>query len=131
MKKIIYIIFITLLLTCGCSKKQTNTFKDSIRVSTSENIIKNQTIDNIFISNVSLIYEDKSSTFTCDITNNSDNAQYIKEIKIHIKTKKGRDIIVLSGYVDKTILPSETYSIASSYTLDLTKAYSVEYEIVR
>ncbi len=133
MKKIIYILLIITIFS-GCSLKSKENKKEvdeNIKILTSEAIIKNQRVENIEISNISLIYENKESIFKCDFTNKSNKVDKINDIRIHLKNKIGEDIAVLSGYIGGEINPNETLTITSSSSFDLTNAYSVSYEIIR
>jgi hypothetical protein len=48
-----------------------------------------------------------------------------------VKDEKGNDVVVLTGYVGDNISPKSSTLISTSCADDLTKAYSIEYEIVR
>ena len=135
MKKVIISISIILLLVltlgCGCSKLEKAIKKEEVKVSTKEDVIKDQNIEVFTFTKTSLIYKENTSTFKTKVTNESENTENLKEIKIHIKNEKGEDIVVLPGYVGESINPSETKKITSSVGFDISNAYSIEYEIIR
>jgi hypothetical protein len=138
MRKGVIVSLITILLLifsvgCGCNKVgvKKETKKDAIKANTNENVIKNQEVEVFKFTNTSLVYEDKTSTLVTQVTNTSDKSEFLKEFKIHVKDEKGNDVIVLTGYVGDNISPKSSTLISTSYADDLTKAYSIEYEIVR
>ena len=135
MKKVIISISIILLLVltvgCGCSKREKELKKEEVKVSTNENVIKDQEIEVFTFTNTMLIYKGNTSTFKTKVTNTSENTEYLKEIKIHVKNESGEDIVILPGYVGESIEGKETKKITSSVGFDITAAKSIEYEIVR
>lgn len=135
MKKILCLIFSAFLLLsittgCGCSKK--NIKKDKkIKVNTNEDVIKDQQLEVFTFTNTSLVYEDSTSILTTVVTNTSEKTEYLKEFKINVKDKDGNVIVVLTGFVGDNIEAKSSMVITSSYGEDLTKAASIDYEVVR
>jgi len=125
MKKILVTITIVLslgLITgCGCGKK--------IKENKNENVIKDQTIDVFNFTNTSLKYENGTSVLETKVTNNSSETQYLKEFEIIVKNKDNSTIVVLIGYVGDKMDAKDSKIIRSSYGMDLTNAYSIEYKI--
>ena len=128
MKKILFIMLLTLLVSTGCETKEI-TKEEKLKINTSENVISDKTIDNLEISNVTLTYENNQSTFKCDVKNINNIPTSVEEITIHIKTSI--DEYILTGYIGGEMQPGEVVTLTTSYNKDITDAKNIEYEIVR
>ena len=130
MKKILVILLTFIIIMTGCSNddKVSNEKKETKKYNKNENVIKTQTIDNFVFDNISLVYQNKTSTFDATITNNTDVERNISTFKIIFKNEKGNIISELYGFAGDTIGPNETKSFSTSQLKDLTNAYSVEYQ---
>lgn len=133
-KKIILSIALVLMLGtvvgCGCEKKE-DANDAKVKVNTNNDVIKNQELEVFTFTNTSLVYEDNTSTLVTTVTNTSNETQYLKEFKIHVKNEKDEEIVELTGFVGDNIEGNSSTTISSSYAEDLTKAKKIEYEIVR
>ena len=119
MKKILLVI-ISLFIIGGCASRD-------IKTNNNELVIKEQVIDNLKFSDVSLIYEKGISTFKVTITNNGDSITP-ETFNVIFKDKDDKVITVLDGTfgsIDKDNFISLTLTSSD----DLTHAYKVEYEI--
>ncbi len=125
MKKILIIIVSVLLIT-GCTNNETS---NNSKVNTNENIIKEQVIGNVNINNISLTYKEGTSNFKMTITNIADQNININNFKVTFKSKSGSIITVLNGFSLDNIEPNTSLEIVLDSDIDLSKAYSVEYEI--
>lgn len=94
-------------------------------------ITDSKKIDNLIFDNTSLNYKDGMSTFETNVTNIGNDTEYLTEVKIHIKNKKNKEIMVLTGFVGDNIKSGESKIITSTYGQKLNDAYSVEYEIIK
>ena len=65
------------------------------------------------------------------MSNTSDKEAYLKEFKIHIKGKDGKEIIELTGFVGSKLKAGEERILTSNCGMDITNAASIEYEIVK
>ena len=135
MKKIFYITILSILLIslatgCGCAKK-TKKAEKNVRANTNENVIKDQKLEVFTFTNTSLIYEDSTSVLTTVVKNTSNKTEYLKEFRINVRDKDGNIIVTLPGYVGDNIEANSSTVITSSYAEDLTKAASIDYEVVR
>ena len=126
MKKILIIIFSLLLLT-GCTSKKNN--DEFIKVNQNENVIKEQTIADLKINDITLYYDKGVSNFRAKINNETENNINISEIKIIFKNKN--ETIITSLIVnDINEIPLQSYKyITMTSDIDLSDAYSIEYEI--
>ncbi len=136
MKKVLLVVISALMLTglttgCGCSKKETKKEENKVKVNTNEDVIKDQQLEVFTFTNTSLIYEDSTSILTTVVTNTSDKTEFLKEFKINVKDKDGNIIVTLTGFVGDNIEAKSSTVITSSYGEDLTKAASIDYEVVR
>ena len=125
MKKIL-IIIVSVLLFTGCTNNETS---NNSKVNTNENIIKEQVIGNVNINNISLTYKEGTSNFKMTITNIADQNININNFKVTFKSKSGSIITVLNGFSLDNIEPNTSLEIVLDSDIDLSKAYSVEYEI--
>lgn len=135
-KKVLFAILICgLVLTTACGKKDNkDNKKDNDRTevkepiaNTDSNVIAEANIDGLKISNVSLITEGESSTYTADVVNTTDQAIDVKSFNILLKDENGNVIITLLGYVGTTITPGNSSTISTSVDIDLTGVKSIEY----
>ena len=140
MKKIINItimLLVCLTLVTGCGKdKTTNDDKKednmpTIEVNDNQEVIKDQNIDGIEITNTSLVYEDGISYLKATVTNNTGSDYELNEYKINVKESDGNIIVTMPGYVGSVIKNGESKSINTMISEDLSKAYSIEYEVVK
>lgn len=129
------LLILGLVTGCGCSNKESkeknNNLVEDIKANTNENVIKDQVLDVFTFTNISLIYENGTSTLETLVTNTSSEPQYLTEFKVHVKNELGEEIVTLTGFVGASIEANGTETIISSYGDDLSNAYSIEYEIVR
>ena len=134
MKKILGITLSTLLVMgivtgCGCKKKEKEVKEPEVTVNIEKDVIKDQEVDGIKMTNTSLTTVDGISTLITTVTNNTKADYMLKEYTIIIKDAKGSVIATIPGYVGSTIKAGETKTIDSSTNADLTGAKSIEYEV--
>ena len=138
MKRIINVSLMLLLcltLVTGCGKNnEKDNNKDSktdMEVNTNDEVIKDQNIDGIEITNTSLVYENGLSYFSATVTNNTGSDYELNEYKINVKDSEGNIIVIIPGNVGSTIKNGESKNINSVVTEDLSKSAYIEYEIVK
>lgn len=115
-------------------KEETNLGKGSNFTETSndnENVIKEQTIDGLKISNVMLVVKKDGSTFSADVTNTTNEEIKGKKFNIIFKTSTDKKVTDMLGYFGKTIKPGETKQMVTSISRQLNKNIikSVEYQL--
>ena len=134
MKKVIS-LSITMLLVlglvtgCGCNKKEKENKKEEVKVNTNKDVVKDQEVDGIKMTNTSLVTTNGISKLVTNVTNSSTKDYKLDEYIIIIKDKKGEEIVRIPGYVGDTIKAGETRTINSSVDRDLSNAGSIEYEV--
>ena len=134
MKKVIS-LSITMLLVlglvtgCGCNKKDKENKKEEVKVNTNKDVVKDQEVDGIKMTNTSLVTTNGISKLVTNVTNSSTKDYKLDEYIIIIKDKKGEEIVRIPGYVGDTIKAGETRTINSSVDRDLSNAGSIEYEV--
>ena len=140
MKKIINItimLLVCLTLVTGCGKdKTTNDDKKednmpTIEVNDNQEVIKDQNIDGIEITNTSLVYEDGISYLKATVTNNTGVDYELNEYKINVKDSDGNIRVTMPGYVGSILKNGESKNINTMSSEDLSKAYSIEYEVIK
>ena len=136
MKKIINVslmLLVCLTLVTGCGKNnEKDNNKDSktdMEVNTNDEVIKDQNIDGIEITNTSLVYENGLSYFSATVTNNTGSDYELNEYKINVKDSEGNIIVIIPGNVGSIIKNGESKNINSVVTEDLSKAASIEYQL--
>ena len=140
MKKIINItlmllVCLTLVTGCGKDKSKNEDKKDdnktTVEVNNNEEVTKAQNIEGITITNTSLVYEDGISYLKATVTNNTGSDYELNEYKINVKDNNGNIIATMPGYVGSVIKNGESKTINTMISEDLSKAYSIEYEVVK
>lgn len=130
--KIFIPIIIVILLIVIIAMLIMNVKSNSNDIEKNKNsITDSKKVDNLIFDNTSLNYKDGMSTFETNVTNIGNDTEYLTEVKIHIKDKKNKKIIVLTGFVGDNIKSGESKIITSTYGQKLNDAYSVEYEIIK
>ena len=140
MKKIINItlmllVCITLVTGCGKDKTKNDDKKDdnktTVEVNNNEEVTKDQNIEGITITNTSLVYEDGISYLKATVTNNTGSDYKLNEYRINVKDSDGNIIVTMPGYVGSVLKNGESKTINTMISEDLSKAYSIEYEVVK
>lgn len=140
MKKIINItlmllVCLTLVTGCGKDKSKNEDKKDdnktTVEVNNNEEVTKAQNIEGITITNTSLVYEDGISYLKATVTNNTGSDYELNEYKINVKDNNGNIIVTMPGYVGSVIKNGESKTVNTMISEDLSKAYSIEYEVVK
>ena len=140
MKKIVNItlmLLVCLTLVTGCVKDKTKNDdkkeddKPTIEVNDNKEVIKDQNIDGIEITNTSLVYEDGISYLNATVTNNTGSDYELNEYRINVKDSEGNIIVTMPGYVGSVLKNGESKTINTMITENLSKAYSIEYEVVK
>lgn len=125
MKKI-FLIIISLCLITGCGQKKEDT---NAIVNNNPDIIKEQTVSNLTLNNVSLKYKDGISTLTVTVTNNSSETITINQFDVVFKTENGSVITTLNGSLGDQIEGKASLTVTITSDIDLSEAYALEYQI--
>ena len=140
MKKIINItlmLLVCLTLVTGCGKDKTKNDgkkednKTTVEVNNNEEVTKDQNIEGITITNTSLVYEDGISYLKATVTNKTGSDYKLNEYRINVKDNDGNIIVTMPGYVGSVLKNGEFKTINTTISEDLSKAYSIEYEVVK
>ena len=140
MKKVINItlmllVCLTLVTGCGKDKSKNEDKKDdnktTVEVNNNEEVTKDQNIEGIMITNTSLVYEDGISYLKATVTNNTGSDYELNEYKINVKDSDGNIIVTMPGYIGSVLKNGESKTINTMISEDLSKAYSIEYEVVK
>lgn len=113
---------------CGCSKKEE---KKEDKFNTNEDVIKDQVVEELKLTNTSLKVDDNYSTLVTLVSNPTSEDKEVRVFNIYVKDKDGKEIVTLQGYVGDVIPAGESREITSNVDMDLSKAISIDYEIVK
>ncbi len=136
MKKVLLTLMIVLsvFMVTGCGKPKKHPAstieEEKIKTNVNEAVIKEMEIDGLKIERSSLVYEGGISKLTTAVTNISNNVLAIDSINIIYKDEKGV-ATTLTAVVGDPIVQNQTVYITSTTDVDLTKAVSVEYQVVK
>lgn len=122
------ILVVGLTTGCGCSKKEE---KKEEKYNTNEDVIKDQEVEDLKLTNTSLKVDDNYSTLVTLVSNPTSEDKEVKRFNIYVKDKDGKEIITLQGYVGDVVPAGESREITSNVNMDLSNAASIEYEIVK
>ena len=136
MKKIGIILIACLAMFatgCGCDKKEEKVEKkeDEVKVNTSEDIVKDQVVEGLKLTNTSLSSQNGMATLVTEVSNNTGKDEYLLSFNIYIKDKDGNVIAENIGYVGEVIPNGTSRTITSSWDQELVGATAVEYSINR
>ena len=137
MKKKIGIILVACLAMfatgCGCDKKEEKVEKkeDEVKVNTSEDIVKDQVVEGLKLTNTSLSSQNGMATLVTEVSSNTGKDEYLLSFNIYIKDKDGNVIAENFGYVGEVIPNGTSRTITSSWDQELVGATAVEYSINR
>ena len=118
---------------CGCDKKEEKVEKkeDEVKVNTSEDIVKDQVVEGLKLTNTSLSSQNGMATLVTEVSNNTGKDEYLLSFNIYIKDKDGNVIAENCGYVGEVIPNGTSRTITSSWDQELVGATAVEYSINR
>ena len=129
------LVCLTLVTGCGKDKSKNEDKKDdnktTVEVNNNEEVTKDQNIEGIMITNTSLVYEDGISYLKATVTNNTGSDYELNEYKINVKDSDGNIIVTMPGYIGSVLKNGESKTINTMISEDLSKAYSIEYEVVK
>ena len=137
MKKKIGIILVACLAMfatgCGCDKKEEKVEKkeDEVKVNTSEDIVKDQVVEGLKLTNTSLSSQNGMATLVTEVSNDTGKDEYLLSFNVYIKDKDGNIIAENLGYVGEVIPNGTSRTITSSWDQELVGATAVEYSINR
>lgn len=125
MKRLLIVLGLLMVFT-GCKEASTT---NNIKTNNNENIIKEQVVGNLLLNQVSLTYEKGTSTFSVQITNQTSESVAINQFDVTFKTKNGSVIATLQGTLGDSLDGNTSIVITMTSDIDLTEAYSLEYNI--
>ena len=133
MKKVGYFILITglvLTLSVGCGNKDKDKDKDNSTTKQDQEILKDQNISGVSITNITLTSEDDTTKYEATVTNSTEEVKHVTNIHITLKDKDGNVIGTSDGFVDADLQPTEARIIQCNFDGDITKtAVSIDYTI--
>ena len=132
-----FLVALSLLLVvglatgCGCSKRQEGKKEEKENFNTNEDVVKDQEVGKLKFTNTSLKVDKNYSTLVTLVSNPTSNDIEVRIFNIYVKDKDGNEIVKLEGYVGDVIPAGESREITSNADMDLSKAASIEYEMVK
>lgn len=130
MKKIIILVLIILIVGVGVyllKPKEIKEEKTKIN-ETNEKLTEDQVIDNVLISNVSLVTKNNKTIFSAKITNLTANEINYKNLKVLVKNKN-KELASLICYFGENLGPEETKIVTSETDTNLKNANSLEFKL--
>lgn len=79
----------------------------------SPDVIKDETFENLKMSNISMITDNGYTTFTADVTNTGDDALTFENINIELRDKEDSVVVVLLGNIGSNLKSNETRTISA------------------
>ena len=125
-KKLLLVLILLLVVGCGHKKEEIKTYDV-----TKKGVIEDKMVDGINFTNTSLTVENGVSRFITRVTNNTDEDYVLKEYTIIFKDKDNNVLASVPGYVEGVIKAGESKNLDSSIDRDLSKTFSVEYEVLK
>lgn len=125
------LLVVGLATGCGCSKKQEEKKEKKENFNTNEDVVKDQEVGELKFTNTSLKVDKNYSTLVTLVSNPTSNDIEVRIFNIYVKDKDGNEIVKLEGYVGDVIPAGESREITSNADMDLSKAASIEYEMVK
>lgn len=136
MKNKMIIILITIVLLnviTGCENVKKNKHqkenKENPIMNYEKNVIKNQNIEGIDITNTSLVIEKNTSKLETKITNNTNSDYKLENFEIIVKDENNKEIIIIPEYVGVEIKKGESIITNVVVDVDLKSAKSIEYKV--
>lgn len=81
---------------------------------TEEGIIKDEQLDGLKFTNISLITDKGYTSFTCDVTNTSEDNIDVSNVNIELKDKNDNTVVTLIGNIGSKLKPGELRVITAS-----------------
>ena len=125
------LLVVGLATGCGCSKRQEGKKEEKENFNTNEDVVKDQEVGELKFTNTSLKVDKNYSTLVTLVSNPTSNDIEVRIFNIYVKDKDGHEIVKLEGYVGDVIPAGESREITSNADMDLSKAASIEYEMVK
>ena len=107
-------LIIGLIISFSFDKEKIAKNEEGLTANTAENVIKEETYENLKFTNISLITENGYSTFTADVTNLSTETSDISDVNIVLQDKKGNEVITLRGNIGEPLKANETRTITAT-----------------
>jgi len=130
MKKIIIFILIILIIGVGIyllKPKETPKETKKEIPKTNEKITADKTIDNVLISNISLVYKKDKTIFSSKITNLTANELKYTNLIVTVRDKNNKEVATLITYFGSFLKPEETKIITAETNKKIIDAASLEY----
>lgn len=127
-KVVIFFLLCSSLFLVGCNKKGENKEenKNKIISVTKEDVIKETSIEDLSIYNVSLIYKGGITSYSAKVENKSDDSNFVSSISINIY-ENNELIDTLTSFVGGNLEKGNVFRLNASTTKDLSKADKIEY----
>ena len=98
--------------------------------STETTILQDKVVEGLSFKNANLEYQNETSTFKVEVTNQNTETYNLKYIEI-IFTDENDASTKLIGYIGENIEADETKEITASIDKDITNSISLDYSIIK
>lgn len=137
MKKKIIIVFLVLIilgsilininLLSNKEKEEEKNQIEGIELVEDKNVLKDSKIENLDITDISIVTRDEISTYNASITNNTDDEiKFDKLYAVFHEDETTNEIIIASDF---TLEPNESKSISIESEINLSKTTKIEYVV--
>lgn len=131
-----------LFMSSACGKKKNNNQENNNNpvnptptpvenvgpiANTNDAVVYEANIDGLQISNVSLISNAGSVTYTGTVTNNNAQDVYVLSFNIIMRDIYGNELNTVAGYVGETLAPGESATMTTNLFTDINAIASIEY----
>jgi len=77
-------------------------------------IVKEETFENLKMSNITMITDNGYTTFTAEVTNTSEEVLNTENINIELRDEEGNIVVVLLGNIGTDFKPNETRVVSAT-----------------
>ena len=126
---VLVIIIVLFLFSLKNDESEKKIIKSTKITVNAENVVKEQIVSGLKFKNISMVVNESITILKIDVENTTKKDVEVEEIIINVKNKKGKIITSLTGYVGGIVKAKETKKITNTSDVDLSNAYSLEYEI--
>ncbi len=124
---------LTVFLAVGCGKKETKKVipleEDRLITNNTPEVLKEQVVDGIKISDISIVQEGNITTLSANVSNTTTEVIFLDSVVATFEYEDGT-FSTINILVDTPIVYQQVIQTSSSTTDDLVKAKKVTYELI-
>ncbi len=133
-KKFLIIVLVLIVIGIGGflifnHKKESPKEVPSKVTEKNKELIKDQIVENVTITNIALSTKNGKSVFSAKINNLTSDLLEIKSINILVRDKESNELITLTGYFGGVLEPEGHQTITAETPTDLSQAKTIEFSL--